>query len=266
VVKRSARPLVLERSPLIYFIAQVRFADILALEQHIPAIQDQLRQSGLPIFRNITMQGLRMDPSGTATLENRKLWHFENVAATSGVVLTHDSVALHTTTYDRFETTLPPFIEALSKIHAIIGINVLQRCGLRYVDVVHPEKRQTFQTYLRPEIIGLSGADFGVTPTLQSSVFSGTTECGTLVVKFATGIFPHVMPPDLMPVSLKINGPIEAGAAVGTLDFDHYAEIQQDFTVSRAQEMLEQLHDANSRAFRACVTAKAFELWGQRDA
>lgn len=264
MVIRSTAPTRLERAPLIYFIAQVRFADILALERHVPAIQDELRKSGWPMFRNSVVQGLRLDQNGVAAFDNRQIWHFENVDATSGIVLTQDSVALHTTTYDCFGTMLPPFTKALARIHAILGIDVLQRCGLRYVDVIHPGAGESFLTYLKPEIVGLSGADFGVTPQMQSSAFSGMTESGTLVVRFATNAFPNVMPPDLMPVGLKLNIPLGEGESVGTLDFDHYAELKESFVLGRAQATLEQLHDGISRAFVACVTPKAFELWGEQ--
>jgi uncharacterized protein (TIGR04255 family) len=265
VAKRTYPPLYLEHSPLIYFIAQVRFAEILSLSQHVPAIQDQLRRIGLPLFKQAAIQSVNVEIGHAPTLETREIWFFESLDSTEGVIVTRDSVSFQTTKYRTYETTIPRFIDALSRIHELVRIDVLQRCGLRYVDVVNPQGRDSLTKYLNPEILGLSGTDFGVSPNVQSSTFSGASECGTLVVKFSTETFPAVMPPDLVSVTLPVDMPIESGSKVGVLDFDHYLQTKEAFSIGRAVETLNALHDAIDRAFRSCVTETALSRWGKRD-
>jgi uncharacterized protein (TIGR04255 family) len=264
VLKRSPS-LILEHAPLVYFIAQIRFAEILTIGEHVPAIQDALRHSGFPVFKQAVIKGIKLDAGGMIKLDEREIWHFENVETTAGIVLARDFVTLQTTTYDRFATTLPPFIGAVKKIHQAVEINVLQRCGLRYVDVVHPKLGESFATYLRPEIIGISSSIDGVSPRIQSSSFTGASECGTLTVRFGTGYAPNVMPADLLPITLKLSHPFNEGDPIGTLDLDHYVERQETFSPERAEGILGELHDACSRAFLTCVTPAALQRWGQRD-
>lgn len=267
MVKRSSPSLVLERSPLVYFVAQVRFAAILQMSDKVPAVQEALRRTAFPVFKHAVVQAFKFDAQGAFNVELRPLWHFENIDSTAGIVLSNDFASYQATKYDRFETTLPQFIDALRVIDEAVDIRVLQRCGIRYVDVVHPEGDQTFETYLGREVMGLSGKIEDVVPVNQSSVFTGTSECGgTLVVKFVTNEAPNVLPPDLMPITLDVRLPINSGDRIGTLDFDHFLERQEAFSVERAEEILDGLHDASSRAFKACVTSEALRLWGQRDA
>jgi len=264
VVKRTLKPLVLDRAPLIYFLAQVRFGDILAMADHVTAIQDALRRCGYPVFRSALVQALNLD-KGFPAVEQREIWNFENVERTRGIVLTRDSVGFQTTNYERYESTMPELIGALSKIHDILDLSALLRCGLRYVNAVHPNAGEEFETYLRPEIMGLSSRIPDVTTVLQSSAFQGQSEAGILMVRFATSQSPQVLPPDLVPNNLPINTTIPSGEPIGTLDIDHFTQIQDLFSVAKAESVLDDLHDACSRAFAACLTPDALSLWGQRN-
>lgn len=266
VIKRSQPAWVLERSPLVFFLAQVRFAEILSMAQHVPAVQEGLRKAGFPLLQRSIVKSFTVGPGGMPTLEDRELWHFKNIEQTRAITLTRDSVSFQTTDYKTYDAIAPLFDHALEQIHKVVEINVLQRCGLRYLDVVNPAAGEDFLAYLRPEILGLyAQATFGVEPEVQSSFFRAKTECGTLVVKFTTTEAPNILPADLMPAILDLRMQIPARTKIGTLDFDHFTAQQSPFSLERASALLGDLHDAITRALAACVTPDAFKLWGKRD-
>jgi uncharacterized protein (TIGR04255 family) len=211
------------------------------------------------------MQGFVLS-DGMPHLVDIEFWHFNNIDGTAGVVLARDAVTFRSTSYTRYEETIPIFERALQHIHDVVDISALTRCGLRYVDVVHPEEGQTFATYLRREIMGLAESEIKVQMLSQASQFTGKSPYGTLVVKFATGESPNYLPLDLAPLALDVKLPMPSGEKIGTLDFDHFADRQEPFTVKSAVALLGELHDAIDQAFKACATVEALQLWGQRNA
>ncbi len=249
-----------------YFLAQVRFADILALRDRLPAVQDKLRHSGFPVFNRAIVKVVNVKiGSQMPEIEDREVWHFNNIDADHGIVLSRDFVTLHSTRYQQFELMLELFQTALEKIHSVAQIDVFQRCGLRYVNAISPAPGQDYGTYLRPGVIGISSIMTDVEPIAQNIMFAGKTNCGTLVVRFVTGASPNIMPPDLVPLTLNLPAVIPAGTPVGTLDLDHFTERQEVFSVEQTLQQLVALHDGCWDAFNSCVTADGLRHWGKRD-
>jgi uncharacterized protein (TIGR04255 family) len=265
-IPRSLPALVLERSPLVYFLGQVRFSPILSMGDHVKAIHERLRAIGYPVYGQMETQTVTIAPSGP-TIEKVTLWHFKDVADETGVVLASNFVSFQTLKYRRYEEELPRILEVLEAVHDIVKIDVLERCGLRYLDVVYPDKNagQAYDTYLQPEIVGLTGESINIVPIMSSSIFAGTTEVGTLVVKFSTSTSPQILPLDLAGPPLSFKTDIPQGEAIGILDFDHFVDRRETFDLTRTAKYLAELHDAIARAFNQCTTPKARELWGKRE-
>jgi len=266
VIPRSLPPTVFERAPLLYFIAQVRFGAVLQMREHVPAIQEALRKAGYPVFQHAIQPTITVE-SGLPKLESVDLFNFLSADNSSGVILTTEFVSYQTVKYQTFDTEIPKIREAVQTVNDAADLHVIERCGLRYVDVVCPEGPNDLAAYLTPSALGWQSEEFGVKPEVYSSVFQGRSELGTLVVKFATGTAPGVMPPDLAPSSLTI--PAEkwpAGAEIMTLDFDHFVQMREEFDVDKAMETLGGLHDAIARAFDHAITPTARELWGEHRA
>lgn len=236
------------------------------MADHVKAIQDRLRAIGFPVFSQLETQTVTVSQSGP-TIEKLSLWHFRDVADRTGIVLASNFVSFQTLEYARYEEELPRVLQVLEVVHDIVKIDVLERCGLRYLDVIHPDGTagETYQTYLLPEIVGLRGEAIGVTPLLSNSVFAGKTELGTLVVKFSTSRSPQILPLDLAVPPLALKTHIADGEAIGILDFDHFLDIQEPFVLTNVENYLAELHDAIARAFNGCTTETARELWGKRD-
>ena len=265
VVRRSRPPLHLERSPLIYFVAQVRFAPILQMSTRVPAIQDELRKR-YPVFSVQQAQTVSVDAAGALSIRNTSRWQLQDKDALSGVVLTEDALTFHTTKYTTYEKTESLIRSALDAVHKFADIGVIERVGLRYVDLVKPGEGETLASYLKPHILGIDAEQIGVTEEAAGNYFKGRTSFGTLVIRFTKmygGGSP--IPPDLQPLSLSVLQSVEAEEIAGLLDFDHFSEQRLDFSIDTAIEALGNLHDAISVALENAATGEAFTLWGKKE-
>lgn len=270
VVKRTFPPLVLDRSPLVYFLAQVRFSPILAMTDHVNRIQERLRKLGYPHFFRADTFNVAFTPPTAPTIQKAELWTFSAADRKTGITISNNFVSFQAVDYQRYEDALPKVIEALEAVDDVVQIGLFERVGLRYLDVITPDwdSGEKFSTYLQPEIIGISGEAIRVETLMHNTVYVGRTELnGTLVVRFTTSEAPNVLPADLAGGNLEIPKlGVKDGTRIGILDFDHYVELGDQFSIALARTTLSDLHDAIARAFNECSTDKARELWGKHDA
>jgi uncharacterized protein (TIGR04255 family) len=264
-VKRSRPALELLRSPLVYFLAQVRFSQVLKLGDYLPEVQDRLRKEGFPGFRRSQMAQVTFQ-SGTPSFASVEQYEFQNADTTEGIILGPESITYHTTRYGMYEEFEPRFRRAIEHVHDVVGLSLLERCGLRYVDLIQTRAGETLADYLRPETLGLDLAKVGVQNATSNYLFQGTTEIGRLNIRISKTIGEaQPLPLDLSPMMLAMDKKIGNGELAAILDFDHFSERRTDFTVETAIEQLGELHDAITRAFAQAVTAKAFQLWESRE-
>ncbi|MDQ2664225.1 MAG: TIGR04255 family protein [Candidatus Eremiobacteraeota bacterium] len=266
-IQRSLDPLVLDKSPLVYFLAQVRFSPILAMADHVSTIQEHVRKLGYPLYAEIEAHNVIFAPPAPPKIENNSLWTFFAADRQTGIVLANNYVAYQAVRYTTYEETLPKIIEVLQAVHGVAGISLFERVGLRYVDVVTPnwDAGEKFATYLDLAVIGISGPKIGAKTLHHSTIYFGQTELGTIVIRFTTNDAPNILPPDVAVASLELpKVSVPDGQRIGTLDFDHYLECKEPFSIARSQSLLADLHDAIARAFNECATDKARELWGKK--
>src|SRR5882762_2482103 len=258
-VKRSNPPLHLSRTPLIYVVAQVRFSAVMAMEKYVPEIQEKLRLK-YPWFQRSKIQEIMFQAQGTPSVSFSDRYEFLQRDKRTGVVLISNSVALHTNKYTNYEAFEEEFADALSAIHNSVGIGLVERIGLRYVDLVRLGPDEKWSDYIKPGLLGLDVETVGVTPLTSQSAWLGKTQVGTLAFRYTQSESP--IPPDLMPVSLQYEGDLLRSKEVGTiLDIDHYSEATRDFELEGVIGAIGDLHDNVDRAFRSAVTPAALRKW-----
>ncbi|MGB0108567.1 MAG: TIGR04255 family protein [Candidatus Sulfotelmatobacter sp.] len=258
-VKRSNPPLHLSRTPLIYVVSQVRFSAIVAMEKFIPEIQEKLRHK-YPWFQRSKIQELMFQAQGAPSVSFNDRYEFLQRDKRTGVVLMSNSVALHTNKYTSYEAFEQEFTNALGAIHESAGIGLVERIGLRYVDLVRLAPNEAWSDYIKPGLLGLDAASVGVSEWTSQSVRVGRTEVGTLAFRYTQSESP--VPPDLTPVTLQYEGELLRPKEVGTiLDFDHYSEVTREFELEAVIGAIGDLHDNVDRAFRSAVTPTALRKW-----
>ena len=262
MTRRKSPPLKLERSPLVLVLTQVRFSSLLTMKDHVPEIQQGLREKGFPRFTQEERQQFVFGPEIKA--EREILWVFGNRDRTEAVTLSSSSVSYQTSHYDIFETFASQFGVMLDVIAPITKLEFAEQVGLRYVDLIRPQEGKVANNFLRESVRGLSSTDIGASQSKHQFMLQAITEHGDLYVRSFENEGPKFMPPDLFSTHLKLN---VDGNSLGNdpyriVDIDHIWQGEDvDFDRASITDKLWGLHEYSSKAFRAIVTDEAIELW-----
>jgi uncharacterized protein (TIGR04255 family) len=261
----------LENAPLVHVLAQVVFSPVLTIERQLPELQERLATS-FPRFRKAVVAAIPIfgAEAGQATHQ----WEFADRSQRTGVVLTTSSVLLHTTAYTSWEPFLARLHGVLVALRQLLPtLQVVERIGMRYVDLVRPEADEPYGKYVH---MGLLGFPFRDAPQLDAKTGGfltqsvATTPTGVLAIRSGTLPAGRFLPPDLdagmlQPPVLKATTGDKPGL---TVDFDHFTLFDGDnvavidFDPDAIIAHLTTLHHTLREAFDVIVTPYALEQWG----
>ena len=255
----------LVNAPLVLALAQVRFAAVLSVAQAIPAIQEKLKHAGFPRYEKSEAQSIFFGSETGPRVETVERWEFLSRDKRTAVALTSQSVALHTNDYDTFQKFSESLRQIFDIVSAQVDIQIVDRLGIRYVDLVRLEAGESFANYLKPGLVGFPFSE--VLASELGKVFSSTHSIAELpnsvlsvrCLQSNTGAF---LPPDLIPSTLLYNLTLKPGELVAILDFDHYMTVDIDFMPERLVRSLDELHSLANKAFRAALNPFAYRKWG----
>jgi len=253
-------------SPLVYMLGQVTFPTILKMEAYIPSIQEKLRKSGFPGYEESMANTITINrEKNSITSADTTRWDFFDKEKSTGIILNGKSISIHTTNYDSFERIIDKLDYVLKAIQEIVDITLVERVGLRYVNMVTPDNDEAFEDYLKT---GLMGFPFNNEITsepdkaLLRSESIAKTSCGVLAIRCIKSNQGEYVSPDLMPINLKITQKPENGEMVAFLDFDHFSVGSQDFDVDSLIDGFWNLHKIISVAFLSSIQDYAIKKWG----
>jgi uncharacterized protein (TIGR04255 family) len=238
------------------------------MAQYIPAIQEAFRRNGYPIEKAGKIQQLLITPSGPQMMEQER-WEYWTKDETRSVLVTQDSVSLQTTSYGKFE-------EFADQLRFVLGtvltktesntLGVIQRIGLRYVDLIRPEAGKDYRFYLKPGFHGLvdevfeQGTHRLYVQNIGNTKVDGKT--GTMIVRVAQSDDGTDLPPDLAFGAPKRDGRSKKGELVTFIDMDHYLEDTISANEELVVEKLYRLHDQLIETFHIhVVTEGAIQSW-----
>jgi uncharacterized protein (TIGR04255 family) len=147
----------LPNAPLIYTLGVVRFPAVPSMERFFPAFHDTVRAS-YPHKDNLTLQQMRID-FGTegAKIEQVPLvlWQFASPDRKLALVLSSETLALHTVSYEDNQTFIEQFRDAISNLifTPYIGIAWINAISIRYIDLVAPKDGGTLDHMLKPSVL-----------------------------------------------------------------------------------------------------------------
>jgi uncharacterized protein (TIGR04255 family) len=235
----------------------------MAMEKFVPEIQERLRHSGFPRFVKGQLQELILQADGPPRVNAVDRFEFLNRDNSVGVLLSPSSLIIQTTKYRNFEDFEKSVATALRVVNSIVKIDLAERIGLRYVDVVRLQDRQTFADYLRPGLLGIDTTELGITANTSRYEFLGVTPMGKLLIRSAQSENP--LPINVVPSSMSLSVPLKPNEVAAVLDFDHFVEESAEFDVDQILSTLQDLHDGINRAFRNAVTSQALTFWGNEE-
>lgn len=260
---RTQPGLVLPRSPLIFVLAQVRMGTVLTIADKIPAIQEALRKQGFPRFQQRTIETTRQQAGGITQIEQRPQWEFVNRESTLAILIEQESVVLQSTAYTVFEAFMGSLRIALDIVATLVEPALVERLGLRYVDLITPSGEKPVAGYVKPQLLGAPPSDFGRRKGFLSESVITTDSDSQLMIRFVESQSGFAFPPDLLPVSLNFLQSPARSTPFGLLDLDHSSEKPFDFTPDAILAGFWDLHALLEKVFRTSVTDSAIEEWTQ---
>ena len=251
----------LTRAPLIYVLAQVRTTPVLSIAKFVPEIQERLRGK-YPRFNQHTIQALSFGPEVNApTQETIQRWEFIDKAGTTGFILDQASLILHTTEYPTFKPFVERLREGLEVIVDVTNVSLIERLGLRYVDLIEAVEGQSVADYVDDGLRGFPLDGVSVNMSVTRTESKARTKEGQIVAKYVEYIDGSVLPNDLMPISLAMSKTPAKDVIIGHLDIDHFQTETFDFEVDEIVHRMWSLHDTTSKVFKATATNFAMESW-----
>jgi uncharacterized protein (TIGR04255 family) len=154
----------------------------------------------------------------------------------------------------------------LSIITEFVDVDLVERIGLRYVDLVRPQEGEDPALYLDPGLLGFPFQRVSGIPTSRPTFrieSQATTTQGFLAVRCSWPDKQLYLPPDMIPTVLAFEFQLQPNERPVILDFDHYSVEVRDFVPGRIVDAVADLHDAIDVAFRKAVTDYAFKTWGR---
>jgi len=258
-------------APLALVLAQVRFSPYLTLSNYIPAIQDALRKN-YPAFRHDQTQSVEIGPTpGPPKTSTDDLWNFTNRENQEGFVIQQHSLVFLATHYKTFDDFSERHVTLLRAFEKIVPDVLVERLGLRYVDVIVPKEGEKPEDYVTS---GLRGCEIGfLSPKNSRSQYQARwiLDDGTLLFRFATGITPPFWPSDLRTVQLthpevitRAHAAHATNLRMGIMDFDRIANHRGPFVSSDLSSLFSKLHDDLSRTFKGAMSSHAEAEWNSK--
>lgn len=252
----------LSQAPVVYSLVQVRFSPILTLQTHIPAIQEKLRAE-YPRYALNYMQSIRIGIAGKPeTGEFEPQWDFATKGNDAGVRLQTGSFVYHCSKYTIFEDFLNNAINALNIVHDFARIDLVERVGVRYVDLVVPDEDEAVGDYLIPALGGFPKKDLEDSETIFSiSQSNMRTKFGVLQIRCLINKDGINLPPDLTACNLTLLHTPPKDRLTALMDTDHYSELSFDFESASVKTRVHALHEPISKAFWSSITDHAWKRW-----
>lgn len=139
-------------APLIYTLGQIQFPRILDIEKACEKFFEKIKSiyklddvaNFISYEAKVSDTGVSIDPI------ERKLWQYSDSNREWAFILSENSLSLHTNSYYNFEGFGEKFFFGLNALKETpeIGLDVIVRCGIRYVDLVIPPEGKTIADFL----------------------------------------------------------------------------------------------------------------------
>ena len=259
----------LNNAPVYYTVAQVQFNPILNLEGYIPAIQAKMREAHFSDYRHELFQqliipfgGAEMGQMAAPGLTPQSRYLFGDISGHSMFLLETNAMSFQTTNYDTFESFSATLLKGLGILHEALGLDFVERIGLRYLDAVQPVNgNETLRDFLVPEVLGLALHGKGQLQHSVSETIFVTPTCqlvSRVLIRFGKvslpmelmGAAPTIAPRFVQPEGLH-----------AIVDTDASIANREAFEITKVGERLIALHDEIKTSFEQIVTEHALSSW-----
>ena len=259
-MNRTLSPLKLSKSPLVLVLGQVRIAAVRSMGDYIPKIQDTLRRRGYPVDVSGVYSRVVITP-GQQQLRSEPHWEFRKRDERCSIIVNEEFVVVQTTAYTVFEDFLKEIELAVDTVASIVGDLVVERVGLRYVDLIRPADGGDWREYVKPGFHGVKTEAFSADTVEGFFQLTARTEVGKMIARLAQNRDGIALPPDLTPHQPKGIPDVPKGKLLTLLDLDHFKVNRFDYAKDQLLQVAWELHDSLDILFRDMVTEHALTTW-----
>jgi uncharacterized protein (TIGR04255 family) len=266
----------MSNAPIFFALAAIRFNALMALEQYLPAIQDNLRKAGYPDFQrnflgiiNVAVGSQSQSPQSQPippVMQPQARYTFFDETRTAGFILDQAMMLFQTTAYDIFEVFSGELFKGLKAVHEAATLNYSERVGVRCLDAVIPQSKETLGQYLVPSVMGIYD-QLAPRELVHSYSEIRTKQGNTTLVSRAVILKQDeegnpAIPPDLHPIDMTMGEKFKKIKGLyAVLDNDSWLEEREKFDLARLERRLDALHNELRRSFDLMVTPYAREVW-----
>ncbi len=260
----------LKNAPLIYTLGMINFPQVPDIKRFKDKFFDKIRHDyPLPddVKVRVVNTGFSTQGISLSQIEN-ELWQFSSIDKKWGIILTDQSLCIHTVDYydflnfsNRFKKTLSALLEVPS-----IDIEWMTSIGFRYVNLIETHNNETLDKYI------LSWVLPEIPPQESLSIIEGAyfarykTTIGELRLQALRN------PPFTLPIELQSSLTIKNGWLkarpdndFAIVDIDHSMVCYQcSINLSDALEKLEGLRKQAKTVFDSIGTDFAKKYWGKK--
>ena len=258
-----------KNAPVYFTVAQIRYNPVLSLSTYVSGIQEYFRKNGFPDFKKMVTMTLNLSP----LLQNQnpeaqppapqlvEMYSFSSTDNTKNFLLDSNALAFQTSSYVNFEQFVKELVEGLDAVHRAVGLDFIDRIGVRYLDAVMPKADETLGQYLNPDIMGLyeklKGVQYSFSETLIQAEGS-SVRSRTLIQHGQVGFPPDILPAMTLKVAERFRQFIGMHAIIDT---DAFYDKREPFSLAEANKKLCELHDKTSSSFHTTITEHAQTAW-----
>ena len=152
----------LRDAPLVRVIAQLRFPEVLSVEQRdlVAPFQEAIREV-YPVLRQEQTQGIVLGLVGASPGKSKIAWRFSDSTSHWRVSLTSEFLALETTSYMSRSDFFDRLRFLAGALKEYVEPSQIDRLGVRYIDRITGLDVNDLAQLVRPEVRGISGTTVG---------------------------------------------------------------------------------------------------------
>ena len=259
----------LKKAPLIYTLGMINFPQVPDIKRFKDKFFDKIRRDyPLPDEVKVRVVNTGFSAEGVhLSQQENELWQFSSIDKKWGIILTDQSLCIHTIEYydflnfsDRFEKNLSALLEVPT-----IDIEWMTSIGFRYVNLIETQDNETLDKYI------LSWVLPEIPPQDSLSIIEGAyfaryqTTIGELRLQ-ALRKPPFTLPIELQsPLTIK-NGWLKTRPEneFAIVDIDHSAVCNEcSMSIPNALEKLGNLRKQAKTVFNSIGTPFAKKYWGE---
>lgn len=266
----------LKAAPLVHVLVQVVFPPVPHWGERLDALKSAFYGAGFirPGKVQVTEMQLGVPDQSVWQAEHRLIEQDRYCDKNERFALTFSDagVVMQTSGYKSFRHLKSLMEAVLRPLEEIMQVAVVDRIGLRYVDLVQLQVGEHFGEYVHNGLLGFpfkQSPQLGVARVGFSTQSIGLTAVGPLAIRSAILPPGQFLPPDLESFGLRAPERVDAARPGLVVDFDHFslfsgagAQPAMAFRTEAILNHLETLHTVVKDAFLAIATDHAIAAWG----